>query len=370
MDLEIDFLAIGGETQSGDAIVLKYGNLQGERNEYSVVVIDAGFEEDGNKVVEHIKNIYKTGTIDLLVSTHPDNDHSGGIINILEQLEVKKIWMHKPWDHTDNISKLFKHPAVTDDSVENRIEKGLAIAKSIEEKAEELGIQIEEPFTGSLDDRKQLLAIGPDKEYYLKELLPNFRCTPEPKSFVKTIAEGIESLGESIKKFFEESWDLETLDNGGTTTAENNSSVILLLMLDDNYHVLFTADAGQPAITRVLNLLNSANYDYSKIKFIQVPHHGSHRNINPDILDKIVGPKLGQETNLVIKIVVVSVALKEDGKHPSKRATNAFRRRGAPVHQTRGVSIYHSFGNTPRKNSYPSSTPVPFFNGKIEDDEE
>ena len=368
MDLEIDFLAIGEETRSGDAIVLRYGNLQGDRDEYRVVVIDAGFEEGGNKVVEQIKNIYNTETIDLLVSTHPDNDHSGGIVNILEQLKVKKIWMHCPWKHTENISKLFNHPAVTDNSVENRIEKGLSIAKDIESKAEELGIPIEEPFSGLMDDTKKLLVLGPSESYYLKELLPNFRCTPEPKSFIKIMSEGIENLSESIKNYFEERWDLETLDNGGTTTAENNSSVILLLMVDDNYHVLFTADAGQPAIQKVVDLFDSAEYDYSKIKFIQVPHHGSHRNINPDILDKLIGPKLSNEPLISIKTAVVSVAKKDDGKHPSKRATNAFRRRGVPVHQTRGGLIYHSTGNAPRKNMYATATPIPFFHGEIEED--
>ncbi|MBU3924834.1 hypothetical protein KJ854_02770, partial [Patescibacteria group bacterium] len=154
------------------------------------------------------------------------------------------------------------------------------------------------------------------------------------------------------------------------TSAENNSSAVLLLMVDENYHVLFTADAGQTAIIKVLDLLDMNNYDYSKIKFIQVPHHGSHRNVNPNILDKIIGPKLSQEISFSVKTAVVSVALKEDSKHPSKRATNAFRRRGAPVHQTRGGLIYHSVGNAPRKNTYPNSIPIPFFEGKIEEDEE
>lgn len=262
MDLELDFLPVGEKTQSGDAIILRYGNLLGERDDYSVVVIDAGFSETGDKAVEHIKEVYKTDIVDLVISTHPDNDHSGGIPTILENFQVNKIWMHKPWDHTDNISKLFKDSRITDHGIENKIEKSLITVKKIEEIAEEKGIDIVEPFAGKKDDRGGLIVLGPHIDFYKNELIPNFKCTPEAKEetlFEKT-KEKIGEFGDAIKEMIEETWHIETLDNSGTTSAENNSSAIILLNTGVE-HILFTADAGQPALERVIGLLDSIKYD-------------------------------------------------------------------------------------------------------------
>ena len=362
MDLEIDFLPVGEKSQSGDAIVLRYGNLNGRREEYRVVVLDSGFRETGDKVVEHIIGTYNTDTVDLIISSHPDNDHSGGIPTVMEKLKVNKIWMHKPWDHTDNISKLFKHGLVTDDSVENRIEKSLLTVKKIEDIAKEKDISIEEPFFGLKDDLGGLIVLGPNKNYYKNELLPNFRCTPEPKkeTVFGKVKDKIADIESSIKDWIDERWDLETLDHSGETSAENNSSAIILLNLGDE-HILFTADAGQPALENVICILDDLKYDYGKIKLVQVPHHGSHRNINPTILDKIVGPKLSYKPEIAVKEVVVSVAKESDDKHPSKKVSNAFARRGAPVHDTSGQLKYYGKGNAPRINSYGTSVPLPFF---------
>jgi len=366
MDLEIDFLPIGEKTQSGDAIVLRYGDLSGPRQNYSVVVIDAGFSENGSQVVEHIKRVYGTDSVDLVISTHPDSDHSGGIPDVIEKLKVGKIWMHKPWEHTDNIAKLFKGPSVADTSVENRLMKSLMTAKDIENAAKKKGIPILEPFTGLKDDLGRIIVLGPDEDFYKNELLPNFKCTPEPvdNSILNKIGSKIGAFGEAVKEMLDEKWHIETLGNGGVTTAENNSSAIVLLNIDDN-HILFTADAGQPALERILTLLDYVRYDYSRIRLAQVPHHGSHRNINPVILDKIIGQKLITQPETPLKIAVASVSRELDDKHPSKRVTNAYLRRGAPVHITNGELKYYFLGNAPRKNLYPTSIALPFFD-KVE----
>ena len=366
MDLELDFLPIGEKTQSGDSIVLRYGNLNGTREEYSVVVIDAGFSENGNQVVDHIAKIYNTSVVDLVISTHPDNDHSGGIPSVLENLKVKKLWMHKPWDHTDNIAKLFKNSFVTDTGVENRLMKSLITAKNIEDIAQKKNIPITEPFTGLRDDFGGLTVLGPDSDFYKTELIPNFKCTPEPAndSILSKIGSKIGELSEAVKEMVDEKWHIETLDESGTTTAENNSSAVIMLNIDNN-HVLFTADAGQPALERVLSLLDRIQYDYSRIRLAQVPHHGSHRNINPNILNKIIGQKLETEPSVPLKMAIASVSKELDEKHPSKRVTNAFLRRGAPVHITNGGLKYYYLGNAPRKDLYPASAALPFFD-KVE----
>ena len=75
MGYEVDVLGVGKESKSGDANVLRWGNLHGSRSEQKVVLIDGGFQETGEDVVSHIKRHYGTTLVDAVVSTHPDQDH-------------------------------------------------------------------------------------------------------------------------------------------------------------------------------------------------------------------------------------------------------------------------------------------------------
>jgi len=143
---------------------------------------------------------------------------------------------------------------------------------------------------------------------------------------------------EVVSKVFE-NWNIETLDDNGETNAENNSSAITLLRVDGK-HLLFTGDAGIPALTNAAILLEDNKITHEKYFFIQVPHHGSKRNVGPTILNRLLGPKIPEEQkNTKKKIAFCSCAIKGEPKHPSKKVTNAFLRRGAPVYKNQGKSL-------------------------------
>jgi hypothetical protein len=54
MEIEIDFLAVGDASKSGDAIAVRFGNLVGKREEQTVITIDGGTIESGEDLVEHV----------------------------------------------------------------------------------------------------------------------------------------------------------------------------------------------------------------------------------------------------------------------------------------------------------------------------
>lgn len=62
MGYEIDFLPVGDNSKSGDAIALRYGNLYGSRAEQRVVVVDGGFTDDGEALVNHIRTSWGVNT--------------------------------------------------------------------------------------------------------------------------------------------------------------------------------------------------------------------------------------------------------------------------------------------------------------------
>ncbi len=353
MGHEVDLVAVDAGERSGDAIALRFGNLYGERSEQRVVVVDGGFKESGEKLVSLINRYYGTNEVDLVISTHPDDDHVSGLSVVLEKMIVKELWMHKPWEHTDDMAELFKDGRVTDSSIGERLQRSLNSAKELEEIAGKKGILIVEPFTGLTDSTSVVTVVGPTKEYY-EQLLLDFRATPESKfSFLERTIEA----GKGLVARIAESLHIETLTDEGETSAENNSSVILMVQID-NKKLLFTGDAGIPALTLAANILEANGIATTDWSFIKVPHHGSKHNVGPTILNKLLGSKLPED----VKIKTAFASVSKDGapKHPSKKVTNAFRRRGAPVYVTLGQNIWHHH-DTPDRKNYSSITPLQIY---------
>ncbi len=147
MSYEVDVRAVGEESKSGDAIVLRYGDFSAGRDGYRVVVIDGGFKEDGNKLVDHIVDWYGTNSVDLVISTHPDNDHVSGLRPVLEQLDVATLWMHRPWSRARVIRDLVEG-RLTAKSISRRLQASLNTATELEDIARENGTDVIEPFQG------------------------------------------------------------------------------------------------------------------------------------------------------------------------------------------------------------------------------
>ncbi len=79
MSFEVDIRAVGESTTSGDAIAIRYGTFNGNPSAQRVVVIDGGFEDNGEDLIRLITNVYNTNRVDLMISTHPHDDHLIGL---------------------------------------------------------------------------------------------------------------------------------------------------------------------------------------------------------------------------------------------------------------------------------------------------
>jgi len=359
MAYQIDFLPVGDGAKSGDAIDMRFGDFSDAMKTY-VVVIDGGFQSSGEALVNHIRSHYGTNYVDLVVSTHPDNDHSSGLAPVLEEMKVAQLWMHKPWEHTYDIAKMFQDGRVTDMSVAEGIRKSLEDVRYLEKLAIKKGIAIVEPFTGLQEVTGSLTVLGPTNQFY-ESLLPDFRCTPMPKyeSIITMILSGSVALAVKVA----ETLGIETLvEPTEGTHAENNSSVIMLFA-HGNDCVLFTAGAGVSALEQAVWQLEAVGFDFNRLRIVQVPHHGSKRNVGPKILDRILGPK--RTDDAILRRAVVSASPDAEPKHPSKRVLNAFRRRGARTQGTMGKTLMFE-KDAPRLNWGPMPD-IPFYS-EVEED--
>ena len=372
MGYEVDFLPVGNGEKSGDAIAVRFGDLHSRnRRDQFVMVIDGGTKESGQKLVDHIREYYTTSSVDLVVNSHPDADHSSGLSVVLEQLKVGKLWMHRPWMHSSRILSMFRDGRITTGGLSKKLRASLEDARELERVAQSQGISIEEPFVGvsASSVHGTVAVLGPTLEYY-EGLLADFRKTPAKKEAVCVsyrhgsvglLMEKLAAVGSRIA----ESWGAETLVDPAeeATSAENNSSAILLIELADR-NLLFTADAGVPALERAAEYAEDLGMDLRQCPFSQVPHHGSKRNVGPSILDRIIGPRL--RNDVPGKTAFVSVSEEGEPKHPSRKVTNAYRRRGARVVATMGSTKGHSH-DAPDRAGWVSAEPLPFYT-EVEED--
>ena len=86
--LEVHFIDVG----QGDAIWVK--TPQGQN-----VLIDAGGNRYGDKVVEYLSN-HGVTSLSAVIGTHPHEDHIGGVDRVIDHFEVEKVYMPRVLHNT------------------------------------------------------------------------------------------------------------------------------------------------------------------------------------------------------------------------------------------------------------------------------
>jgi len=327
------------------------------------MIIDGGTTESGERLADHVRYFYQTSRVDFALLTHPDSDHATGFRAAVERLDVGQIVMHKPWEHGEVIRRLFANGRVTATGLERRFREALEATWDVAQLANKRHIPVFEPFTGATAHNGIFHILGPSESYY-RALLPSFRCTPQPRfdslGLLGLLAQGspapsaqplglLSPLGfpPDASQPVRESAFTETLTDDGNTKAENNSSVILLVQFEGR-KLLFTGDAGIPALEAAHAYAASIGIHLNDLSLLQVPHHGSRRNLGPAVLNKIRA-----------ELAVISAGVDGAPKHPSAKVTNALIRRGTTVFATQGRNLVYRY-NAPQRTGYHNVYPLEF----------
>jgi beta-lactamase superfamily II metal-dependent hydrolase len=323
--------------KNGDCFLISY-----ERDTYSEdhILIDCGYKDTvENYLIKDLNCIgIKGEVIKKMILTHIDSDHILGAIYLLEKnnthnfIQIEEVW-HNTFRHisTEGNSTLNQEQEkiiqriiqrgypVTEDKKEQTIsakqgttvgalilkggyswnsafnekavsinhkreilieddlkiallspnqEKLNALEKLWKKELKKYGINYEEATSDSYDDTFEMLVSWDNKT-----------STKKPK----TISSTKETIKELLRRPFEED-----------TTPTNGSSIAFILSIKDN-ELLFLADAHPDLI--VSSLEEYQEEEVILFDLIKVAHHGSFKNINQALLEKVDAPNYLISTN-------------------------------------------------------------------------
>ena len=305
----------------GDAMIIHL-NKDGED---LVLVIDGGQPWHYKSIikpvlVELLEEVNKTAP-DIVVATHYDSDHIGGLIPLVKDYihGIKEVWVHRSpelnddekmilesADRMDNLKSInqfiFESQIINENSPikEEAIrEKSTFIIESLKQLDTFLGLlpehKVRQVYHGdSYNDWPEIRVLGPTKDYFndlfpsdknLKELIIEETIDYVNESLLSTRKRNIEliSYGKNPCHFLKD-------DRTVKLTPTNKASIIIAINKDDK-RFLFTGDAGIHSFKAIPNW----STELKNLYWLKVPHHGSDNNISKEIID-IMQPEYADNT--------------------------------------------------------------------------
>lgn len=286
---------------NGDAILISFKENENMRN----ILIDGGmpatYVQKGKngklifgELQETVDKIRENDEkIDLLVLTHVDKDHIGGVLKWFEKdKEAHKI-IGKVWFNSGRlISEYFDEQEKTEnlleihgDSTHTSIGEGVKFEDYIEENGIwDRSIIIALEYFEYLGIKFKILSPSPDK---LKLLLGKWE------------KEKPESLDTSADK---NDYDLTlkehiAIDNFKEDTTIHNGSSIAFIMTYAKKNFVFLADAHPAVVVNSLKLLGYSKNKQLKAELVKISHHGSKANNSLEMLELFKTNKYVISTN-------------------------------------------------------------------------
>jgi beta-lactamase superfamily II metal-dependent hydrolase len=339
IDISIDMLAVN----NADAIIVW---LKDEDNNNFVILIDGGNKKDGEKVINHLdKYILKqAGKLapDLIICSHHDKDHIGGLITVVEHYGnlIDEVWINNPaeflgalnYRHLEESFRLksqYKQYQVILESLTN-LDDFISLVNRKK-------IPCNNALAGQSKHSGIVTILGPSYSFY-KALLPGMenmdKFVTEEAGWAYNSIFGVAAINESL----ENSSPCPIVDEENTTSATNNSSVILEIKAKGKRY-LFTGDAGVKALEDVETRTSLEN-----IYWIDVPHHGSRRNLSSRLID-------------TMKPTTCYISAEGSTKHPRRALVNCLKKHGANVYCTKnGNDLWHHMGEFPSREEYTNAS--------------
>lgn len=306
MNGTIELLNVG----DGDAIIVSLD----KENKNLIVVIDGGENRDYlTKVKPALEKLLlekEKKAPDIVVATHYDSDHIGGLIPLIDDYiqDISEVWVHRSPELSREVTPLLE---VNKESNTLRSPNSflfkinlIAANSSISEEAIATksdfiitSLKQLETFLGKIPKAKvkhvyhgysfagwpELKVLGPTEAFY-KSLFPKTKSL-EQLIIEETIDYSKEDTINNQKRIasFISSTQNPCENLKTDTTAKltpTNKASIILAIDKGNKRFLFTGDAGITSFKKIPNW----QQELANIYWLKIPHHGSDNNISTEII--------------------------------------------------------------------------------------
>ena len=261
----------------GDAIILNCH----KGNEEGIVVVDGGPNKDCRKIVAEFE---KLGTIDLMVLTHYDMDHIGGILAYIKKhkydkpFPVKEIWCNCLYEVlvTDSKDISYRHAKKLADLL-TEINDNLRKSDQPEVIWQDeitAGQKIQCPFA-------DFYILSPDREIKLEN-------DKQYQKVIANISVSNRRQKDALQKSLEELSVNSQREPGTSNHSELvNWSSIAFFICCDNMRALLLGDCYPSTVVDSLLSFGFSEENKLKVDYFKVSHHGSRNNISNKLLDMI-----------------------------------------------------------------------------------
>lgn len=307
--LGIDMLDVG----KGDSYVVELHNEAGQK---FVFVIDGGTAEKSDALISHIQNFHNN-KINLAICTHPDTDHIGGLISLLENCSVENLFLNDPRD-------IIPESTLLERARDNLSSDEVDIFKSAFERMDELRSVADyqntkhHPITFANSEPRfswggwNVFVLGPSESLF-RDIWLNEDVVRDWFS-----SDTVDALVGMLPRAL-------TLDDPSIDTKPVNNSSIIILIEGHGKKYLFTGDAGKRALRDAMTVK-----DISQLTWLDVPHHGSRRNLDTEIINHF-SPQ------------AASISSPGTTKHPRRTIIKALQNRGTKVYSTcKHCQVYYN----------------------------
>ena len=320
-------------------------------NAKTVILIDGGGKQD-TPIVRKFLSDQGEGQLHHLVCSHPHLDHGGGLIDLVKDktLRIDKGWVHAGDLLIDRINTS-RYSAYG-----NLLKRAQAAKETQKELITALrarSIPIEEPF--AFNWIGPLLIVSPTQAFYnmqldrirqddIVEMLNERYKRRDNRALLENIFDKTPSTPPR-----EEPDEL----GGEPTSPANEISTVLLLRFSQQdgsaRRFLLTADAGTEALGQVRQVSENSNNILVQTDWMQLPHHGSRRNLNVALID-------------YFRPRTAFVSAAGDNKHPSIKLVNNVKSHGGVVYSThypspksKGIWLRQTCGMVPSLSVVPAT---------------
>lgn len=275
----------------GDALWLTWGDEDAPRH----LLVDAGPPRNALRKAlrSHIADRLTAtgGRLELLVVTHIDSDHVGGVLHLFADgppCEIDDVWFNGYDHHPTDVMGAEQAERLSDLLVEHELGWNAAFgAGPVAVPADPAAPLPRVELPGGL----HLTVLGPTRQR-LRELAPHWRKECEAAGLVPGIApteptpEPADTLGAVRIR------DVEGLAAAPFTPDDSlaNAASITLLAEHAGRSVLLTGDALAEDVVAALDRLAEERGGPVGVHALKVPHHGSRANVTAQLVERVGAP--------------------------------------------------------------------------------